>query len=70
MKRQKLVTRFASASAVAALALGAAACDLDDNGDLDPGQEAPEDDVGGEDPADDGLDDDFEGDDGDLDDDF
>ena len=70
MKRQKIVTQFASASAVAALALGAVACDMDDNGDLDPGQEAPEGEIGDEDPADDGLDDDLEGDDGDLDDDF
>jgi hypothetical protein len=69
MKRQKLVTRFASASAVAALALGAVACDMDDNGDIDPGQEAPEGDVGGEAPEDDGLEDDGLDDDG-LDDDF
>ena len=69
MNRQKLVTRFAGASAVAALALGAVACDMDDNGDLDPGQEAPEGDIGGEAPEDDGLDDDGLDDDG-LGDDF
>ena len=75
MNRQKLVTRFAGASAVAALALGAVACDMDDNGDLDPGQEAPEGDIGGDAPEDDGLEDDGLGDDdfddeGDLGDDF
>ncbi len=69
MKRQKLVTRFAGASAVAALALGAVACDMDDNGDLDPGQEAPEGDIGGEAPEDDGFDE-FEDEGDDLGDDF
>jgi hypothetical protein len=64
MNRQKLVTRLAGASAVAALALGAVACDMEDNGDLDPGQEAPEGDIGGEAPEDDGLEDDGLGDDG------
>lgn len=45
MQRQKLVTRLASATAVATLALGAVACESDGNADLEPGQEAPEGDV-------------------------
>ena len=45
---RKLVTRFASGTAAAALALGAVACDMDDNGDLSPGQEEPTNDVEGD----------------------
>ena len=72
MNRHKLVTRLASGTAAAALAFGAVACDLEDDGAMDPGQEAPEGEAefeGEADVEDDGLDDDFD-EDGDLGDDF
>lgn len=46
MKRS-LITKFAIGSAVAAMSLGAVACDdIDANGDLDPGMEDGTDDLG------------------------
>ena len=49
MKRS-LVSKLAAGSAVAALSLGAVACDdMEANGDMDPGMEDGGDDLGGDD---------------------
>ena len=74
MHRKKLISKLAVGGAAAALALGAAACDVEDD-DLAPGQEEPvdgfeDDGLEGDGLEDDGLegDDEFDdlGDEGDL----
>jgi hypothetical protein len=60
MHRKKLMTKLASGSAAALLALGAAACDAED--DAAPGQEAPEGDFETEGDVEGDLEGDAEGD--------